>query len=123
MSTVPQFFLPHCEPDEQEEIYERLATDCHRTVPSQRIFSISYRHDADHWTATVGAQLQGSRTEWKGSRRKGTERTITLHDPATVLAIFPGVPYMVYTDGGRGRTRWENPFLAGDPISVTYFTT
>lgn len=46
-------------------------------------------------------------------------------DSASVLAIFPGNPYIVVTDAGRTGgllSRWVNPFMAGKPRSVAYFS-
>ena len=125
MSDSPRFFLPPFSPEEQEEEYRQLAAACHCSIPSPRIYSITYRHDTDWWTATVGEQLEGSHTEQVGPRRNKTERTTRLNDPATVVAIFPGASYIVWTDYGAklgAPTRWENPFLAGIPTSITYFS-
>jgi hypothetical protein len=46
-----------------------------------------------------------------------------VSDPATVLAIFPGDPFLVVTDKGVAgvRSEWENPFMAGMPSSVARF--
>ncbi len=42
-----------------------------------------------------------------------------------VLAIFPGTPFKVVTNHripGNVRSAWENPFMAGEPKSVAYFS-
>jgi len=47
-----------------------------------------------------------------------------LSDPATVQAIFPGVPWLVVTDGGPaqgGGSKWANPLMVGQPERVEYF--
>lgn len=119
---APTFFLPGAKPGSEEETYAELARVCRASVPEpdKRIYSIEYAHDGVEWTATVGETLQG--VERRTVRRKGqrTERTTSHGDSATVRAIFTGIPYMVVTDGYR--TRWANPFLAGEPRRVTYFS-
>lgn len=90
----------------------------------ERIYEIQWSHDGEEWTATVGASLRGTRTQTRrinGERREVTDR---LSDAARVLAIFSGVPYVVVTDArplGHGRSRWSNPFMAGDPGLVRRF--
>ena len=53
------------------------------------------------------------------------QQTMTRHsDFATVLAIFPGVPYRVVIDAppfGNSRSTWVNPFMAGEPKRTTLF--
>jgi hypothetical protein len=122
MAEAPVFFLPGATPDTEETLYAQFAKLCRSAVPSfdRRIYSITYMHDAVEWTATVGEPLSG--TGRKTVRRRGQkiEQTTSHGDPATVRAIFAGVPYMVVTDGFR--TRWANPFLAGKPHHVTHFS-
>ena len=111
MPEAPVFFLPDSTPDSEEVGYARLAALCGSAVPSpdKRIYSITYSHDGIEWTATVGKSLSG--TSRKIVRRRGqrVEQTKSHSDPATVRAIFAGVPYMVVTDGVR--TQWANPFF------------
>jgi hypothetical protein len=58
------------------------------------------------WTATVGVALHGVRPDWV--RGKGQ-----LSDLATVLAGFPGTPYVVVTDyRRRGQSRLRATELA-----------
>jgi hypothetical protein len=129
MAQAPAFFLPpiaHYDASEQDAAYIEIAEKCGRSVPAQRVYSITFRHDSDYWCATVGEKLTGSKTLQIGPRDKRTEQTTQLNDAATVVAIFPGTPYLVVTDSGiisGGRTSWENPFYAGVPTSVTYFTS
>ena len=122
MPEAPMFFLPGAKPGSEEETYANLAGVCRADVPDpdKRIYSIEYVHDGVDWTATVGETLQG--VERRTVRRKGqrTETTTSHGDSATVRAIFAGIPYTVVTDGDR--TRWANPFLAGEPRRVTYFS-
>jgi hypothetical protein len=129
MAQAPAFFLPpiaHYDASEQDAAYIEIAEKCGRSVPAQRVYSITFRHDSDYWRATVGEKLTGSKTLQIEPGDNTTEQTTLLDDPATVVAIFPGTPYLVVTDSGiisGGRTSWENPFYAGVPTSVTYFTS
>jgi hypothetical protein len=129
MAQAPAFFLPpiaHYDASEQDAAYVEIAEKCGRSVPAQRVYSITFRHDSDDWTATVGERLTGSKTQQIGPKDNSTEQTTPLEDAATVVAIFPGTPYLVVTDSGiisGGRTTWENPFYAGTPTSVTYFSS
>jgi hypothetical protein len=122
------FFVPAATPDNEESVYASFAEWCHCPVPSRdrRIHSITYVHDGEEWTATVGKRLEGIRLhKTRRGGRKNVERDIPLSDPAVVLAIFPGSPYMVVTNHRIGQSvgsAWENPFMAGQPRSVTYFS-
>lgn len=121
-----KFFVPHAVEGKDEELYEQLAKLAGRPVPSaaERIASIRWMHDGDEWTAVVGAQLRGTRTRMRTRQRKRVEVTTPLSDPATVLVIFPGSPWLVVTDAppiGPSRSRWVNPFMAGVPTSSTRF--
>ena len=127
MVEAPSFFLPAATPDNQESVYSDLAQWCHRSVPSldRRIYSITYTHDGEEWTATVGERLHGTRRRTTRSRGKRIEQVQPVSDPAIVLAIFPGDPFVVVTNhriGGNVGSAWENPFFAGRPSSVTYFS-
>lgn len=126
MLGVPQFFIPGATRKDQEELYATYAKWCDRPVPTaaERIYSITYVHEGDHWTATVGKTLSGTGRAKKTQRGSPSERPRFLSDPARVLAIFPGNPYLVVTNyriAASVRSAWENPFMAGRPTSVTYF--
>jgi hypothetical protein len=120
---APTFFVPDVPAEEQEDSYKEMADFCHRPAlpPDQRIYSIVYTHDSVEWTASVGRQLRGTKTTLKRGRELRTPHS----DSATVLAIFPGNPYLVVTDKGphfgNARSQWENPFMVGQPNSVTRF--
>jgi hypothetical protein len=128
MTEAPQFFVPAAKPDDQESVYAEFAKWCRRAVPGpeRRIYSITFVHDGEEWTATVGESLRGKRLRSTRSRGVKVEHEQPVSDPAVVLAIFEGLPYMVVTNhrlGGRNvGSAWENPFLAGQPKSVTYFS-
>lgn len=69
--------------------------------------------------------MRGAKYSAHKIKGQKTERLQSVSDPALVLAIFPGIPYMVVTNhriAGNVGSRWENPFLAGTPESVTHFT-
>lgn len=121
-----RFFLPSVSADKQEEVYSTLAKSVDCPVPSKktRIYSITFRHDGDEWTATVGETLRGHTIADPSARAKNRRIERQLGDSAVVLAIFPGDPYCVFTDRGYSagsRSAWENPFMAGRPSSVVYF--
>jgi hypothetical protein len=119
---LPSFFIPHATAENQEGVYTEFAKMCNREPRplGERIYSIDFTHDGVECTATVGEQLRGTRT----MTTRGRERTTQLSDPATILAIFPGDPYLVVTDAaplGKVQSKWVNPFLAGRPKRVVRF--
>lgn len=131
MVEIPKFFLPNVPPADEEEAFARLATWCSRPVPERerRIYSITYTHDGEEWTATVGQTLRGIR-RWRPSRKRSRSPFAPepppehLSDPATVLAIFAGAPYFVVTNKRLEEgvySAWENPFMTGQPSSITLF--
>lgn len=124
---IPQFFVPAATPDNEESVYADFAKWCSRPVPERgnRIYSITYIHDGEEWTATVGEALRGKTLASPRSRSKTPFYPRSLSDPAIVLTIFPGVPYMVVTNHrivGSVGSAWENPFFAGQPKRVTLFS-
>jgi hypothetical protein len=124
---MTDFFLPIAETSDQAEgIYTQLAALCRIPVPpaDQRIHEIRWTHDGDDWVATVGKPLSGQRVRLRKRKQGRVEITERLADPATVLAIFPGNPYLVVTNArpvGGATSSWENPFMAGIPSSVRLF--
>ena len=123
---VPRFFVPAATPENEESVYANFAEACRAAVPprERRIYSITYVHDGEEWTATVGKELRGVRRRTVRRRGQSTEQETRVSDPALVLAIFAGYPYMVVTNAGIDpgvRSAWVNPFMAGQPRSVTYF--
>lgn len=127
MPAVPAFFVPEAAPGGQEDTYADFAKWCGQSVPeiALRIYSITFIHDEEEWTATVGETLHGMGRPKRGRRSATSERTVSLSDPAMVLAIFPGNPYFVVTNhriNRNLRSAWESPFMAGRPNSVTYFS-
>lgn len=121
MNSAPSFFVPLVDADKQEAAYEALALVCGTSPlpPGSRIYSITFVHHSGTWSATVGQVLSGTKTVTKKVRGERVERTQHLSDNATVLAIFPGYPYLVVHDGNR--SKWENPFFAGQPESIRRF--
>ena len=57
MEKPAAFFVPAATPDNQESVYAELARLSRCAVPpvERRIYSITYTHDGEEWTATVGA--------------------------------------------------------------------
>jgi hypothetical protein len=127
MTDSPVFLIPGTSDDELERRYAELAAmcSCEPPPPGERISSIRYGHDGSEWVATVGETLRGEKITRKRRKGEWVERRETLTDPATVLAIFPGSPYLVVTDKGpflgNANSWWENPFMAGVPKSVRHF--
>jgi hypothetical protein len=117
-----RFFIPQIPPEKVEECFADLARAIGRAAPppGKRIYSITYRHNGETWTATVGERLKGHVIKTSRTRGQRVERTIPLSNPSVVMAIFPGVPFHVWHDGAS-RT-WANPFLTSEPVSITYFT-
>lgn len=117
----PPFFIPFVEPEDMEEAYAELAraARCAPLPPGERIYSITFTNRGETWTATVGKQLTGEKIIRKSGRGGATEHIQHLSDRATVLAIFPGIPWMVWRDAVP--SAWENPFMAGEPKSVRRF--
>ena len=128
MSIAPSFFLPNSSLETSESDLAILANMALRPAPelSQRIYSITFTHKGEEWKATVGKQLHGVRRRTVTSGGTSFVQEHPVSDPASVLAIFAGVPYVVVTDHGLHRnvgSKWENPFMAGLPKSVTSFST
>lgn len=126
MTTTVRFFVPGVPADKQEETYSSLAERAGRPTPSNdsRIYSITYQHNGGEWTATVGEKLHGHTIADPRARSNKRRTEKPLGDSAVIVAIFSGVPFLVFTDSGHGsgsRSAWENPFMAGQPTSVTYF--
>jgi hypothetical protein len=128
MPAAPPFFVPAATtPEEQESVYASFAAWCSRPVPDlgARIYSITWIHNGEQWTATVGERLHGTKQQFARTRGRRVEHTVPLSDPALVLAIFPGVPFFVVTNHrivGNIGSAWENPFMAGSPTSVVRFS-
>jgi hypothetical protein len=126
MNTVPAFFVPDVDPKDQEASFLLLAKRAHRAPPplSERVFSITFEHNSEEWTATVGKTLRGVRRERPKRGSSAPPREHHLTDAAKVLAIFPDAPYVVVTNHpshpGK-RSAWENPFFAGAPGSKKLF--
>ena len=122
---TPSFFVPLVPPEDQEHTFVEFAKSCNRPVPhpTQRVYAITFRHDSESWVATVGKQLNGTRTTSHRAKGQKIERQHAVYDSALVLAILPGIPYLVVTDRtlGVSGSQWESPFMAGRPDSVTYF--
>lgn len=119
----PPFFIPGIAADKQEECYTAMAQLAHCAVPEigKRVYSITYSHDGEVWHAVVGKSMRGSATKVSRSKGRRIERTIPLSNASVTLAIFPGHPYFVWHD--LASRMWANPFMAGQPISISYFST
>lgn len=122
MDQPPPFFIPGVAADDLEKTYDAMARVAGGPAPAlgRRVYSIAFQHDGVRWIARVGEQLSGVETVTKRVKGKRIEREKHHSDGATVLAIFPGIPWIVWTNGVR--TRWENPFMAGEPLGVVLFS-
>jgi hypothetical protein len=117
---TPAFFVPEVPPERTEaEWYALLAGVAQVPIPppAQRVYSITYTHNGETWTSTVGERSRGTRTREVGRGRARRSHTTALNDPAIVLAIFPGNPHVIVTDKDLVRqvySDWANPFLMGE---------
>ena len=126
MTTAPAFFVPAATDETSESVYSDFAKWCGKPVPplAERIYSVVFKHNGEVWHATVGEPMRGTKYTTHKVKGQKVDRSQSVSDPALVLAIFPGVPYMVVTNhriAGNVGSRWENPFLAGTPESVIHF--
>jgi hypothetical protein len=119
-----EFFVPVAD-EEIEEIYEELATMAGGSAPartSARVYSVTWTPASTaSWTATVGEQLAGPTSATLAGTERPDDRS---PDPATVLAIFPGRPFLVLTTAepfGRTTSAWANPLPVSEPTTVEYF--
>jgi hypothetical protein len=125
MTEAPKFFVPAvADANKYEEVFEALAKLSGLEPPpaDRRIYSITFVHDGEEWTATVGERMRGIRLPNPRSRSKKPTTPQPLFDQAVVMAIFPGsgqFPHRVLTNGARP-SKWENPFMARAK-SMTYF--
>lgn len=122
-----EFFIPNTAADELEAKYAQFANWVRVSTPpvDRRIAAITFVHDGVTWVAEVGQQLRGER--YVKRRRGGKTVSVreTQSDRAVVLAIFASVPYFVFTDArplSDKSSEWVNPFMAGEPSSVKYFS-
>ena len=116
MIEAPKFFVPEvADADKYEEVFKALAKYCGVEPPliDRRIYSITFVHDGEEWTATVGERMRGILLPNRRSRSKKPTIPQPLFDQAVVMAIFPGgeqFPHRVLTNGAP--SKWANPFMA-----------
>lgn len=118
---MPEFFVPFVESEDHERAYQELAAvvgAVPRSIDS-RIYSMTWRHNGEVWTATVGETLCGIATVTTGRGRIRKEREVPRRSDDTVLAIFPGHPGLIAHDNKS--KRWNFPILTGEPLSVVRF--
>ncbi len=123
---MPAFFLPRAADDEQAE--RRYAARgefaaCEPAPRGGRVRSVAFTQDGVRWVAAVGEELRGERTTSTQRRGELVERTEAFADPARVLAVYPGAPYVVVTDAPPitgTASAWANPFPAS-PDEVVLF--
>ncbi len=126
MSEIPSFFVPNTTSETEEAVLADLAAFAGQSTPEarRRVYSITYTHDREEWTATVGRTLRGINQRTSRLRGRVVQRKHRVSDSAIVLAIFPGSPYVVVTNArpiGNVPSAWNNPFYVGRPQSVSYF--
>ena len=120
------FFLPRAGDDEQaERLYGALAefAGCEPAPPGRRVQANELAFEGAAWVAQVGAELAGRRTTRRLRRGELLEHTETLGSATRVLAIYPGMPFVVVTDAQpitAAPSEWANPFTAL-PEQVTWF--
>jgi hypothetical protein len=97
---APRFFLPYLSPESEEASFAHLAKQCERAIPAPGagVYSISFERGGTTWIATVGEQLRGRKPI--RVKRNETGQWRHIRDTASVLAIFPGEPYIVVTHPG-----------------------
>lgn len=129
MSEPSSFFVPDVTPGQEEVVYAELAAFCQRPVPEAqaRLYSITFDHDGEEWTATVGQPLSCVRLMVRRFLSKRIEPISVNHlgDGDTVVAIFDGYPLVVVTKRRFGpgvRSDWVNPFYVGKTKSAAYFS-
>lgn len=125
MPVASIFFVPNATPETQESVYAGFAKWCGVPVSAEHVYSIVFKHNGEVWHATVGETMRGTKYSTYKVKGQKVERSQAVSDPALILAIFPGLPFKVVTNhriAGNVGSRWENPFLAGKPESVTYFS-
>jgi len=120
------FFIPNVPDADADRAYAKLAAMCNADLPpaDERVRSMTFEHDSEHWRATVGEKLRGSKTVRRGGRSGRLNVTARLSDAATVQAIFVGHPCWVVTDGrpvGTAVSAWSSPFMAGEALTVEFF--
>jgi hypothetical protein len=118
MANAPKFFVPAATPETQEAVYAEFARRAGRPVPKleDRVYSITYTHNGETWTSTVGETSRGTRVRTVGRGSARREYPTGLSDPAVILAIFPGDPYVGITNhgiAGNVGSTWANPFYMG----------
>ena len=118
---MTQFFVPFVGPEDQEVTYTELAELVGAGVaqPSQRIFSITWKHNGVEWVAKVGEQLRGEAWVTQGRGRNKREVRVAHSSSDTVLAIFEGYPFLIAHDNNS--RQWNLPILAGNPHTVVRF--
>ncbi len=120
---MPAFFIPDIETGKQDEVYQTLAELAGAGIPApeERVFSITWKRDSGEWTATVGEQLKGIEIVTKGRGRQKRVFELPRSTNDTVLAIFPGVPFLIMHNNAS--RLWNVPILAGSPTRVVRFQT
>jgi hypothetical protein len=106
-----EFFLPVTAEDEYEQRYAELARFAGASVPAPgaRLRAVQWESDGEVWEATVGELLV---------RVTPPPR---VQDSASVMAIFPGTPYLIVTSAQpltSLRSGWHNPISAGVPPQI-----
>jgi hypothetical protein len=123
---APDFFVPEVEADRAEDAYIGYARLCEVAPPSpgKRIYSITFEHNGETWTATVGKPLSGVGYTRQRHGSAPTHVARKLSDPAVVLAIFPGVSYQIVTNNWQSSLgEFANPFFAAETAKqIVYFS-
>lgn len=118
---MPAFFVPFVEPEDQEAAYQEIAALVGAAARplENRIYSMTWRHDGETWTATVGETLRGVATVTSGRGREKRYREVPRSSSDTVLAIFPGHPGLIAHDNKS--KYWNFPILTGEAQAIVKF--
>lgn len=122
---MTRFFVSGVAEGDAEQEYHRLAevVGADASTPGRRVRQVFFKIGRESWVATVGRSPEGTRPEHRRVKGKLTTTTDKLADDSTVLAIYPGDPFVVVTDAapvGTAESRWPSPVRA-KPSRIVYF--
>jgi hypothetical protein len=92
-----------------------------RAVPpiGERVYSISFESDGTLWVAKVGERLKGRKAKLVKGKNVGWEEW-WFDDPAYVLAIFSGSPFIVVVLPDP-HSHFRDQAIGATPIGIELF--